>query len=358
MPAATARGEFSRLGKPSRGRPPDQVEKAEIAEKDLAERIVQEFAAMHQGILPSMALDGMAAVRTSSKKILDKFRSDMDGAFLVHRGLIYPDDDAFEQILELLAEEALAVMSDAQLEPEHAKRLADEAIDSLKIKVDWKPKEGRPPAAAGVLAVKLLKEGKSKISKDFDLDKTSLEALHRYLDTKNDSADKRLAALYNVRTQYQRRRDLCFGTIVRRKVDTDWEYSLCLMPLCDGVRLSTANNKVYQFPFWKLRTDNAGSPSKGMVIELPLSEGFKQFFSLGKPRDQMWMTAFKASPSKTVAAIEDGGKFIYHGESIELEWIARLKPSHAQRIAHDIGSSFSRVGVLEAEWLRLWAEKQ
>lgn len=348
------------LGKPTTGRPKDQVEEAEVAEKDLADRIIAEFATMHEGILPSMALDGLAAVRTSSKKILDKFRSDMDGAFLVHRGLIFPGDDAFEQIPELLAEEALAVMSDTQLEPEYAKRLAAETIDSFKIKLDWKAKEGRPAAGAGVLATKLLKEGKSKISKDFDLDKDSIEALHQEVDTKHVHAGKRLAALYNTRTQYGGRRDLCFGTVVRRMRDGVREYSLCLMPLCDSVRLSTGNDKIYQFPFWKLRTDNHGAPSKGMVVELPPEEGFVQLFSLGKPREQMWMAGFKASPSKTVAAVQDGKRFIYRGvdADVELEWVARLKPSHAQRIAHDIGSSFSRVGVLEAEWLRLWAERQ
>ena len=56
------------LGKPSTGRLDEQVKLAQVAESDLADRIIREFAQMHEGILPSIALHGMAAVRSSSKK--------------------------------------------------------------------------------------------------------------------------------------------------------------------------------------------------------------------------------------------------------------------------------------------------
>ena len=77
---------------------------------------------------------------------------------------------------------------------------------------------------------------------------------------------------------------------------------------------------------------------------------------MGKPRDQLWIGSFKAGAAKLVQAFKTGGKFIFNEEKSEekkeLEWIAQLKPSHAQRIANDIGASLSRVGVLESEWLR------
>jgi len=344
------------LGKPSTGRPTDQAKAAQVAEKDLAQRIIREFALMHEGILPSMALHGLASVRTNTKKILDKFRQDMDGAFLAHRGLILPGDDAFEQIPELLAEEALAVMVDNRLDQDAAKKLAEKTIDSLGIKAVWKTKKGDPPEP-GKLAMQLLKEGPDKVRKKVDLDPIVLKGLHDEMDAKKASAKERLAALYTSRTQYGSARTLEFGTIVRHVSEEGGAtYSICLMPLCDCVRLK--KDDWYRFPFWELRIDNKAQSSKGIVVELPKEEGFVELFSMGKPRDQLWLDDFQAGATRTVTAVVDQHKFLFNGKAKQLEWVAQLKPGHVQRIAQDIGTSFSRVGVLEAEWLRLKADRQ
>jgi hypothetical protein len=341
------------LGKPSVGRGAEQ-KKAEVAESDLAQRIIDEFAAMHEGILPSLALHGMAAVRASSKKILDKFHQELDGAFLVHRGLLLPADDAFEQVPELLAEEALAVMMDHRLEPEKAKRLAEDAIQTANIRIDWAAKQGRPAAAPGQIARTILKEGRDGVKADFDLEKKSgwIDALHDAM----GGDKKRLAALYNTRTQYSDRKDLTFGTIVREQTADGASYAVCLMPLCDSVRLSNTNGKEYGFPFWTLRTSNSGASARGVVVKLP-EGGFVELFQLGKPREQLRMEYFQAGAEGTVTAVSKNKKNILAGISVELEWIAQLKPAHAQRIAQDIGNSFSRIGLIEAEWLRIKSER-
>ena len=76
---------------------------------------------------------------------------------------------------------------------------------------------------------------------------------------------------------------------------------------------------------------------------------------MGKPRDQLWIGKFKAGDSGTVTATARDGryKFESQGNKSDLIWVAQLKPSHIQRIAQDVGTSFMRVGVIEAEWLRL-----
>lgn len=350
------------LGKPSSGRPGDQVLKAEVKEEDLAQRIIDEFASMHEGILPSMALHGLASVRTNTKKILDKFQKGMDGAFLAHRGLILPDDDAFEQIPELLAEEALAVMLDNWIDHGDAKNLADEKINQMGIHTVWTLKSGSLDLPPGRLPTKLLKCGPSVVKGRVNLTPEALKALHDELDTENISSQRRLAALYTSRTQYGGKRTLEFGTIIRYfkpgAEDTAF-YAICLMPQCDCVRLKQA--APYSFPFWELRTDNKGASSKGIVVELPEDKSFVELYSMGKPRDQLWLEDFEAGAERMVVAEKDNGhaKFMFTGKSTnKFEWIAQLKPSHAQRIAHDIGSSFSRVGVIEAEWLRLKADRQ
>lgn len=114
----------------------------------------------------------------------------MDGAFLVHRGLILPDDDAFEQIPELLAEEALVVMTDNHVGADNAKALAEEAIDSYGIEASWKAK-GKAETADGELAVKMLKGGPDTITKGFDLNGAALNQLHAELDWDGASAKAR-----------------------------------------------------------------------------------------------------------------------------------------------------------------------
>jgi hypothetical protein len=89
----------------------------------------------------------------------------------------------------------------------------------------------------------------------------------------DESWAERLAALFCNRTHYgDNGRILSFGTVVRhkRKEDDAWEFSVCLMPICDSQRLRTPCN----FPFWRLMSDtksgNVGKRS-GLVIISTLS---------------------------------------------------------------------------------------
>ena len=156
------------LGKPATMRSIEQRDKAEVAESDLADRIIKEFAAMHEGILPSVALHGMAAVRSNTKRILDKFHSDMDGAFLVHRGLLLPVDDPFEQLPELLVEETLAVMNDQRIPLEDIDKLCKETIDAADIKLTLNNKRNKKKYVPGEVAKVLLKQGVESVKADFD----------------------------------------------------------------------------------------------------------------------------------------------------------------------------------------------
>ena len=350
------------LGKPSTGRPAEQKAAAEVAEVDLADRIIKEFARMHEGILPSMALHGLAGVRNNTKKILDKFRKDMDGAFLTHRALVWPGDDAFEQVPELLAEEALAVMIDNRIPPDLTKKLAEKFVDDMALTTPWPDKDGKA-TPAGQFHTQLLKEGAGALPKTLKFDTKVIKRLHGQVDTSNTSASERLAALYASRTQYGDKRYLEFGTVVRFTITKDGvdqsKYAVCLMPLCDCVRL--ADGAAYSFPFWTLRENASKGQSKGMVVELPGKEGFLELYSYGKPRDQLWLASLSAGADGMVEATGDADKgfaFLAGEEKTKLEWIAQLKPSHAQRIAHDLGTSLARVGVIEAEWLRLKADGQ
>lgn len=352
------------LGKPNvTGRTP--ANKAlEVLEENLATRVIDEFARMNDGILPAYALHGMSSIRRNSKKILDKFHGDMDGAFLLHRALLIKNEDAFDQLPELLAEEVLSVILDEQIPSGDMDQISKEIAGGLKLDVQhlhWQPLPGRPKREAGELVRMFLGGGESAIQLDFKFGEKKgvpVEKLHFAMGCEQSKTEKKLAALFNVRTRYFKSKPptLGFGAIVRcppaEGKATEYTYALCLMPICDGIRLNHNDGNLTSFPFWTLKAVKNKANGRGIVV-LTKEDTYLDLVASGKPRDMLWLDKFKADESGMVAASKVDSSFWFHGENTCLEWVAQLKPAHAQRIAHDIGQSFSRVGVVEAEWLRL-----
>jgi hypothetical protein len=353
------------LGKPGGVGRSAELKTLEVKEEDLASRIIDEFGKMHSGILPSFALHGLASLRRNSKRILDKFHADMDGPFLLHRAALIESDGeaAFEQLPYLLAEEALAVMMDEQVPAEVSMGLAAEEAGNLQFKdLDWPRLTGKSHERQEEIARLYLASGASAVWDELsDKAKRDLKRggqfvpIHQAMGCAETHADKRLAALFNLRTRYLGKSlpELAFGAIVRRKAGGEasesHEYSICLMPSCDGIRLP--QEKRANFPFWRLLRV-AGPEGRGIVIQTE-DENYVSLVSRGKPRDMLWLDSFMPEVSGTVIAENIDSTFWFTGADGVLEWVAQLKPAHAQRIAHDIGQSFSRVGVVEAEWLRL-----
>ena len=221
-----------------------------VKESDLATKLIDEFVEMNSGILPSYALHGLAAIRRNSKRILDRFHGDLDGAFLLHREFVFSSEEAFDQLPELLAEEIRAVIEDESLSPSLAKRIATAAVASDH--VSKKDKE--------LVAQLQAKTNSRKVA----------EKLHETGAV--PSGHLRLAALFSSRTQYSSAsRKLGFGTVVRyrakySKKKTHWQYAICLVPTCDSLRLKVAQPA--QFPFWtvELEAFNGTSRRNGMVL--------------------------------------------------------------------------------------------
>jgi len=341
------------FGKPNVTGRTEEGRALEVREENLAETTIAEFAKMHSGILPTYALHGLASIRKNSKRILDKFGSQMDGPFLLDRALLLPNEDAFERLPDLLSEEILAVLSDEQIAPAVLAQNATARAESLALVGDfnWKPfvslaAENRIGAARRYLA-----GGKSAISGEFPPQNKVADPdpvrLHAAMGCGTTKSQDRLAELYSTRTRYltEQGPTLCLGTVVRRK-DGDQlteDYSICLMPLCDSMRLSAAT----KFPFWKLEllTERA---DPAFVVSSTGGSFIRLLFS-GKPRDRMWEATF-APTGDVVRANAEGCFPATDGRSFC--WVAQLKPAHAQRIAHELGRSFSRVAVMEAEWIR------
>jgi hypothetical protein len=360
-----------------------------VKEEELASRLIAEFAEMNAGILPAYALHGMAAIRRNSKRILDRFHGDLNGAFLLHRAFSKGSEEAFDQLPELLADELESVLNDQRLQQTTITDITQDAVHGLKMgdaKHHWTNFSGKPINSTGYEAIikdllldgdinrgtyKTVKQIVGMPEEGFrGIDPGLMEDLIHLVDADNTNANERLATLFDTRTQYDEiARELFYGTIIRYQalpLDGSWIYSFCLMPVCDCIRLDQTSQcragKAIEFPFWQLREDvfqASDAARRGIALRMP-DGSYKLFTSGGKSRDRLWVQGFHADPTTgTVRAIKDeNGRFIFKSdEQIEVEWIAQVKPLHAQRIAHDVGQSLSRVGLIEAEWLRLLCDR-
>jgi hypothetical protein len=326
-----------------------------IAENDLAERLLKEFATMNQGILPSCALLGMAAVRDSSRRILDKFHSALDGEFLLQRALIRSSEEAFEQLPELLGDEFRAVIEDAIYKPENI----EEFIAANSNDIPVKPHQS-PWKVGGVDCHKILQKfwteendlkkllsGKKAPRDDGAQPNKIAESLAAMCAVKDPEAHRRFAALLAVRTQYQtKHRVLGFGVIVLKQGTN--EYSVCIIPPCDALRIKGNTS----FPFWKLSLSNKGH---SVIVENAQGELLNLVFEIGKPSKYLWIAEFNPDDTKrlVLASRDEQNKYLFSSGETRFEWVAQLKPNHAQRIANAVGQQLSRVGLAEAEWARI-----
>jgi hypothetical protein len=342
------------LGKPDvTGRPVAQKKRFEVAEKDLAERVIDEFAAIHKGLLTAHILHSLASVRKNSKRILDKFHRELDGPFLLQRSLMLNSkEELFEQLPELMADELFSIMSDDPVDMAVTQRMALDCAEQFPLKsIDFINKAPSAQFQEEVAPEKYpgLFLGGDRRFNSSKFTTARFADFHRALGCEHSKSDRRLAALFNLRTGYNSSKTpkLVFGAIgsVPDK-DSKTQYWICLMPACDCVRLEGATT----FPFWNLSLEPK-SKSRGVVIQV--GDDYIELYVSGGIAENLWLEKFEPDDSRVVSSAREGDNFIFNGEKRKLTWLGQLKPSHAQRIAQDIGQKFSRVGVMEAEWLSI-----
>jgi hypothetical protein len=152
---------ISILGKPRvPGRPAAIVDAYVVEQRDLAARLLRDFCTMHRGLLSGLALKGLSSIRSNTKRLLDKFSTDLDGAFLLHRALVKSDHEALEELPELLAGELSAILEDDLLNGLDCDLLTNEAIDLLPL---TPPNDGSEFSEAEIRDKR--KTGKSPINK-------------------------------------------------------------------------------------------------------------------------------------------------------------------------------------------------
>ena len=340
------------LGKPAKRL--EEFKLFEVDEADLADRAISEFCKLTDGMLQGGILMGLATIRKQSRKILTKFHSGLDAAFLTHRALSLPHEEAFDHITPLLVAEIQAVLEDTLGSPLFPDAVVD---DWCNRKIYGKHAQALIQGAAiSSFAADFCHFGYEATTKHHlnpTPTKKQLQALlcpdDKSIPTPQPdvSSLEQLAVLMSQRTHYDnQRRFLKLGAILR-EMNGQKRYLLCLQPVCECSRLSGSN------PFLFCYLDES---QKKVTHIVPNGDGYSEL-SFNPSKENRAIIEFSANHKKRVAA--DGttgsGYQFFDNKENEYQWIAQLKPEHAQRAAEQFARELSRVGLTESEWLRLKA---
>lgn len=338
-----------------------------IAGADLPETLVGEFASMTKGLVPHVALASLAALRKNMHRVLGRLRADLDAGYLWHRATQQRPVDAQEHLVELVAGELRSVLDD-----ERVGEWAD--LDAIK---QWLEADGRTDfsGAFGEKSIRTKDQvvalltkgtaGKASVNQDVrdNFSQMSVEKGAHRVDAisafaATPKAAKRsnedLAALMSLSTRYEHPLpQLQLGTVLAHGRGKTRKYFVCVQPRCDSVRLAGYT----AFPMLPLLPVEG---TKKFDVLIPSDSKDYQRFRLSKKPANIKMPEFAINPAAGDAVVADryGSGFSFTSRTgIRYAWVADLKPEHAQRIAQQLANEFSRVGLTESEWQRLWASK-
>ena len=323
---------------------------AVVREEDLAERLITDFAEMVEGLLPSLVLTALTAVRENVFRVLERFGPDLDPAFLAHRASLPQPLESEQHIVEQIASELQGIMDDAVSRSNPAgleaikhwlrdrfdnnciefclgKEIShDDALAMLEYGVE---KKHGPLKKAGKDYL-ILSSGFSRDSED------------------NRELDRRLASAMSFRQVLAgTERQLSMGTVVRRAGD-DKEILLCVTPRCDSVRLIGESS----FLFLPLTDPKSKTPQ--VVVRVSDNEHRRMTISMN-PSDWRIMNFAPDTTRQCVLAHLSGSDQAFRYKDVsgeEYRWMGELKVEFAQSIAQMIAERMSRVPLNKSEWLR------
>ena len=321
-----------------------------VGEEDLPNLLIDDFAAMTEGLLPSIALTSLTAVREGEHKVLDRFCSDLDPAFLAHRVCLSNPEDAERQFVHYVAEELRGLMDNA---------VAEDSPADLEAVEGWirRKGEGKANFRFGETdidvenTVKLVKKGLQTAGV---LQKNAFEGLTKgFAGDSVVELDERLAWIMSFRTVFNAPPPILWlGSIVTTKMDGGKRHLICMRPRCDCVRL----DKETSFFFLPL----VEPPQGREQLVVRLGNVFKRMGIELDPSGWV-LPRFKPSEcSSTVTAVRSQSDCSFEFTDTcdkRYTWRGELKAEYAQRISQTFATTLSRVAVDESEWLRRIAKK-
>ncbi len=335
---------------------PDTLDQ-EVAEADLANRLIDEFSRMTVGLLRNVAMEGLAVVRNETYRILGKFNPELDPAYLGHRLLLpYPEDAESHlvealgaELLSILAEHRPGTMANATAIRAWLKAKTREGLD-LSFPLSYSQWEGEGSCVEywmELLTKGIDGEGVTKPTPR----KKRRDVAEVFVDDKEAAleSNRLLARLLSLKTCYSSNPPrLMLGTILGHKSERESQYLLCLQPKCDSVRLQSATG----FPL--VRLDKAAANKE---FDLVVQDEGDQWVHLKIPVRLacLIIVTFCPGPNppgEVVASGESGAYCFRSADGEDYRWIADMKDEHALKAAGNLAATLSRPAPNDSEWQR------
>lgn len=324
-----------------------------ISEDQLADRLIDDFAHMVQGLLPSLVITALTAVRENVYRVLECFGTRLDPAFLAHRACLDAPSESEQHIVEQLASELGGIMDDA------VGRECPAGIEAIEkwLQERFEDREvvfGRGKEASRSQVLAMLTHGVKRErgplraqGKDYDI------LSYGFSGCADDSEelDRALASRMNFRQVHADRPPrLSMGTVVRQIGSEEGNVLLCATPKCDSVRLKERSS----FLFLPL---SSPPQSKTSQIVVPSVKSRHERLTLEMNPAQWRILDFNPDPDAecVLASTDDdaGSRFLFKDRSENrYQWVGELKADVAQSVAQAIATRMARVGLNKSEWHR------
>ena len=321
-----------------------------VSEEELPGHLINDFASKVEGLLPSVVITALTAVRENVYRVLARFGSDLDPAFLTHRACLSHPQESEQHIVEQIASELHGIMDDAITDSSPAgieaikhwstKRFEDD-------KVTFGPNDEHPIEKVLDMLERGLEDNKDRL-----LNPQKFHTLsHGFSKCAGNSAnlDLRLASAMSFRQVLDRKqKQLTMGTVIQGPESESEEFLICVTPRCDSVRLE----EVTSFLFIPL-----SNPKQGDQIVVPVGENdFKHMSISIKTSDWRIIDFDPDSGQQCVLAYPDSSDHTFMFKEVkdnqQYRWIGELKPEFAQSIAQKLAGQLLRIPLNKSEWLR------
>ncbi|MBQ7804693.1 response regulator receiver domain [Rhodococcus sp. (in: high G+C Gram-positive bacteria)] len=330
---------------------------------DLPSRLADEFSTLCNGLVPSAALAALTGIRRETHRLLTALGPHLDIAFLGHRVALVKPEESERHLESLISAEISAIIDDSQVGnmisvDNIAKWL--ESRDDLPTAFSL-PKNGSIVDSIDIdgLHADFIKFG---LSDEYigehpatytPLSKSKLKLLRNSateLFSKKEMAEKSNNSLFEkmaIRTRYSNPAPiLTLGSIVRHTRG----YAICVQPLCDSTRLRSATS----FPFLPLEFCQDGDKGENLiVVRTSASQDRWLTFKIRLQPSELTLVEFEPIEGSIRCTSKKDKSVFVSTTGHFYEWLAELKVNNAQRVVEKLANAFSRVGLDEAELLRL-----
>ena len=341
-----------------------------ISDEELPGRIIEEFIEITSGLVPNTVLKSVSIIRRNSHHLLATFNKDLDEGYLSHRAMLSLPEESEIMLKNLIISSFDSLLSYSKVNQACNIKTIEKWIDSNEKQDIYSFEIG---AKSKKLEVKITQENKkiwmrsgwrklleqqpgNKLEEnhytDFEKNgKLFLAAINAFKPSDHCFPFENFAILTHHKSSFKTPSYspiLSLGSVIRKQIEDDFRYFLCIQQRCDSVRINEAEERNFLF--------------------LPLIQQEKKFSIIFQEEDERYVKLaleglnsqfihiikFKQTTNGIVESQKNEND-IYEFRAADGElyqWVLDLKDSHAQKIANEYASKLSRVGLHESEGLR------